>query len=173
MGFCFDNAFACNRVVFAKTEWSVLNKFNFFSMEQILLYCIVAILTINYLLEVCLTLLNLSNLSVTPPKELEGLYDDEKYKRSQQYEKDKSKLSLIGDTFSFIISIVFLLIGGFAWMSEYVHTITVDLVWSTLLFFGILSVASDILNGKRKLTRDHIERLSKRFNVRPATFFQN
>lgn len=32
-------------------------------------------------------------------------------------------------------------------------------------------VVSDILRGKRKLTRDHIERLSKRFKVLPATFF--
>lgn len=34
-------------------------------------------------------------------------------------------------------------------------------------------VVSDILQGKRKLTRDHIERLSKRFGVSPATFFSN
>jgi HTH-type transcriptional regulator/antitoxin HigA len=34
-------------------------------------------------------------------------------------------------------------------------------------------VVSDILNGKRKLTRDHIERLSKRFGISPATFFQS
>lgn len=32
-------------------------------------------------------------------------------------------------------------------------------------------VVSDILNGKRKLTREHIERLSKRFGITPATFF--
>ena len=32
-------------------------------------------------------------------------------------------------------------------------------------------VVSDIFHGKRKLTRDHIERLAKRFGVRPATFF--
>lgn len=32
-------------------------------------------------------------------------------------------------------------------------------------------VVSDILHGKRKLTRGHIERLAKRFGVRPATFF--
>lgn len=34
-------------------------------------------------------------------------------------------------------------------------------------------VVSDILHGKRKLTRDHIERLAKRFDIRPATFFPN
>lgn len=32
-------------------------------------------------------------------------------------------------------------------------------------------VVSDILLGKRKLTREHIERLSKRFGVSSATFY--
>ncbi len=36
---------------------------------------------------------------------------------------------------------------------------------------GGQSVVSDILNGKRKLTRDHIEKLSQRFKITPATFF--
>lgn len=37
--------------------------------------------------------------------------------------------------------------------------------------FGGQPVVSDILRGKRKLTREHIERLSKRFSISPATFF--
>ena len=32
-------------------------------------------------------------------------------------------------------------------------------------------VVSDVLHGKRRLTREHIERLSKRFHVSPATFY--
>ena len=32
-------------------------------------------------------------------------------------------------------------------------------------------VASDILRGKRRLTREHIERLSVRFHVSPAVFY--
>ena len=32
-------------------------------------------------------------------------------------------------------------------------------------------VVSDVLRGNRKLTREHIERLSKRFHVNPATFY--
>jgi HTH-type transcriptional regulator / antitoxin HigA len=32
-------------------------------------------------------------------------------------------------------------------------------------------VVSQILRGKRRLTRDHIQRLSKRFGVTPATFY--
>ncbi len=37
--------------------------------------------------------------------------------------------------------------------------------------FGAESTVSAILNGKRPLTRDHIEKLSKRFSVSPAVFF--
>jgi len=36
--------------------------------------------------------------------------------------------------------------------------------------FETASVASEVLNGKRALTTDHIRRLGKRFNVSPALF---
>lgn len=37
--------------------------------------------------------------------------------------------------------------------------------------FGGQSVVSDVLNKKRKMTREQIERLSRRFGISPATFF--
>jgi HTH-type transcriptional regulator / antitoxin HigA len=37
--------------------------------------------------------------------------------------------------------------------------------------FGTESIASEVLNGKRELTREHIKRLSGRFGVSPAVFF--
>lgn len=37
--------------------------------------------------------------------------------------------------------------------------------------FGTESIVSDVLNGKRDLTKDHIKRLSARFAVSPAVFF--
>jgi HTH-type transcriptional regulator / antitoxin HigA len=37
--------------------------------------------------------------------------------------------------------------------------------------FGTESIASEILRGKRELTKQHIRRLSKKFNVSPAVFF--
>ena len=39
--------------------------------------------------------------------------------------------------------------------------------------FGGQPVVSDVLNGKRKMTRENIERLSKRFGISPATFFSS
>jgi len=37
--------------------------------------------------------------------------------------------------------------------------------------FGTPSIVSEVLSGKRKLNRDHIERLSARFHVSPELFF--
>jgi len=37
--------------------------------------------------------------------------------------------------------------------------------------FGTPSIASEVLSGKRELNKDHIERLSKRFQVSPELFF--
>jgi len=36
---------------------------------------------------------------------------------------------------------------------------------------GGQSVVSNILNGKRRLTREHIEKLSRRFSISPASFY--
>lgn len=37
--------------------------------------------------------------------------------------------------------------------------------------FGSESIVSEVLNGKRKLNRTQIEKLSRRFGVSPAVFF--
>ena len=37
--------------------------------------------------------------------------------------------------------------------------------------FGTPSIVSEILHGKRKLTTEHIRKLSKRFHVSPEVFF--
>lgn len=37
--------------------------------------------------------------------------------------------------------------------------------------FGTESIVSDVLNGKRELTKEHIRRMSIRFGVSPAVFF--
>lgn len=44
-----------------------------------------------------------------------------------------------------------------------------DLVEASI--FESASVASEVVNGKRELTKEHIKRLSKHFHVSPLAFF--
>ena len=113
---------------------------------QLMLWVITGIIILNYLLSLCLTLLNRTNITEPLPQELEGLYDAEKYKLSQQYEKDKVRLSLVSDTFLFLLSFLFLVYGGYGWLDGLIRTKDWDTPESTIVFFGILALASDWLS---------------------------
>jgi HTH-type transcriptional regulator / antitoxin HigA len=38
--------------------------------------------------------------------------------------------------------------------------------------FGTPSIVSEVLNGKRQLNKDHIQKLSQRFHISPEVFFE-
>ena len=68
-------------------------------MYNTIFFIIIGILFFSYLLSEYLDFLNSKFRNRNIPKELEGIYDDEKYKKSQNYGK-------ANDRFSFIKTIV-------------------------------------------------------------------
>ncbi|HIA37462.1 MAG TPA: M48 family peptidase [Flavobacteriales bacterium] len=106
---------------------------------------IVGILTFNYLLGRFLSYLNDTRRSTELPQELEGIYDEGKYKKQQEYDKENSRFSMLTATFSFTIMLLMLLFDGFAWVDGLVTTMTDHAILAVLLFFGILGLASDII----------------------------
>jgi STE24 endopeptidase len=111
-----------------------------------MLQLILIILIANYLLERYLDWINIRHWSNELPEELKGIYDEDKYRRSQEYEKTKTRFSFISSTFSLIVMLIVLLTGSFALLNNWVLTVTTHPVWSVLLFFGVITVLSDILN---------------------------
>lgn len=109
-------------------------------------YIIIGILVFDYLLDRFLNYLNTTKWSDKLPEELEGIYDAEKYRKQQNYEKENHRFSLLTGTVSFIIIMLMLFLDGFQFVHEYVAGITGDPILSALLFFGILILASDIIN---------------------------
>ena len=77
-------------------------------MVTIFFFLIIGILVFDYLLERILSWLNSTYWNESLPPELAGIYDEEKYRKSQQYEKHKQKFSTILDTLTFLVMIVFL-----------------------------------------------------------------
>lgn len=115
-------------------------------MVQTLFWLIIGIIVFNYLLEKFLDYLNYSKMQETIPVELTGIYDEEKYKKSQQYEKVNLAFSMITGTFSFIIIMVLLFAHGFAFLDNYVSSITQNEYLRALLFFGILGFGMDMIS---------------------------
>ncbi|NNC86671.1 MAG: M48 family metallopeptidase [Bacteroidia bacterium] len=111
-----------------------------------MLYILIAIVLISYGLSKVLDWLNNKNWSDTVPAELEGIIDAEKYKRSQEYHKEKEKLGNVSGVLSTATMLVLLYTGFFGWYDGFTENINANPIWHTLLFFGILGLASDLLS---------------------------
>ncbi len=115
-------------------------------MAQTIFIIIISILVFDYILERILDYLNSTYWSNELPSELKGIYDAEKYKKSQDYQKVNQSFSLLTSTLSFVTMILMLLLGGFAFIDNFVREYTVNPILMALLFFGIIGFVSDILS---------------------------
>lgn len=113
--------------------------------SETLFYIIVALLVFDFLFGLWLDYLNYKHRKTKIPKELEGIYDEEQYRKQQEYKKVNTRFGFISGSFSFILLMVFLLAGGFPWLDGIVRSITEHPILMALLFFGILMFASDII----------------------------
>ncbi len=115
-------------------------------MADTIFIFIIAILIFDYLLERLLDYLNTTYWSNEIPKELEGIYDAEKYKKSQDYQKVNQKFSLLTSSLSFIAMLLMIVLGGFAIIDEFVRQFTLNPILMALLFFGIIGFLTDLLS---------------------------
>ncbi|MFW5777856.1 MAG: M48 family metallopeptidase [Bacteroidota bacterium] len=115
-------------------------------MQQTLFYVIVAIIILDFLFDRFIDYLNSTRWSNVLPQELKGIYDEEKYRKSQNYHRENMKVGLLTSSLSFILILVFLFADGFAWLDNLVRQYTENPILMALLFFGIIGLASDILS---------------------------
>ncbi|MEK6616516.1 MAG: M48 family metallopeptidase [Bacteroidota bacterium] len=106
---------------------------------------IVSIIIVEFIFDKVLDYFNLKNLSLNLPEEAKGIYEEEKYRKSQEYFKVNHNFSTLTSTFSLIAILLMLFFNGFAYMDSFVRRYTDNPILMTLLFFGILGFASDIL----------------------------
>lgn len=140
-------------------------------MESTIFYIILGILIFDYLLERLLDYLNITYWSNTIPSELEGIYDAEQYKKSQDYEKTKTRFSILTSTLSLAAMLLMLILGGFAWLDDFVRSYTENPILMALLFFGILGLAADILSTPLSLYSTFVIEEKFGFNkTTPKTF---
>lgn len=107
---------------------------------------ILATMLVAYLLDVITGILNVRALQPELPKEFEGVYDAEKYRKSQEYTRVSSKFGLFVSTFDLIVTLTFWFMGGFAYVDTLVRSWSLSPIVSGLAFIGILVVANGIIS---------------------------
>lgn len=115
-------------------------------MYNTLFYIILAIVVFDFVLERLLDYLNSTRWSSKIPDELKGIYDPDRYEKSQKYEKENQKFGLLTSSFSLTVMVTMLFLAGFAIIDNWAREISSNPVVIALIFFGILGLAMDILS---------------------------
>lgn len=111
-----------------------------------MLILLIVLVVLNFIFDRVLESLNASRISVKLPEAAKGIYDAEKYRKSQEYFRANQRFSQLASAFSFILLISMLIFGGFGYLDTYLRQYTQDPVWISLLFFAVIGFGSDILS---------------------------
>ena len=114
-------------------------------MSYYLFISIIIILIANFALERYLSILNLGYSKNELPTVLRDIYDPEKYAKQQDYFRTNQRFGMITSTFGFLVTLAMYLGGGFAWVDGLVQNITTNTILVSILFFGILFFANDLI----------------------------
>ncbi len=143
-------------------------------MYNTIFYIIIAILIAGFILERWLDFLNLKNTRDQLPAELEDVYESDRYKESQAYKRTNTRFSFFTSSFNLIIILLMFFLGGFAYVNDLAYTISNNHIVAALVFFGILMLASDILNTPFDLYDTFVIEEKFGFNkTTPKTYFMD
>ena len=112
---------------------------------QIIFYCIIAILLIDYCIDTWLGYLNAKHYNDALPTDLLDVYDVDAYKKSQAYKQANYKFGKLSSFFSLALTLAFLFFDGFYVLDTYVRSYTSNPILIALLFFGIIMIGSDLI----------------------------
>ncbi len=107
---------------------------------------ILSAIIISFILDVAGDYLNLKNLKPELPDEFKDTFDQDKYRKSQEYTRTKTRFGFYSTVFSLIVFLVFWFAGGFNWLDQYVSAITDLTIYRGLIYIGILMLAQMVIS---------------------------
>lgn len=140
-------------------------------MAQTLLYLIIAFILAEFLLSKVLSYLNIRSWDKPIPDEIKDLYPQDKFEQAKAYAKDNNRVGSISGLLSLIVTLSFLYFGGFAWLDNLAHGLSGNYIIQGLLFFGIVMLASSVLNSPFEIYSTFVIEERYGFNKMTASTF--
>ena len=99
-----------------------------------------------YLLDSLAKILNLRGLKTQVPGEFADVYDESRYRRSQQYTKANTGFELLQATCSLAALLIFWFSGGFEFLDRWVRQFGLTNTVAGLVYVGVLCVAREAIS---------------------------
>jgi len=107
---------------------------------------ILSTLLFSFIVSLVTELLNLRALRDELPEEFAGVYDAEKYKKSQEYTRVKTKFGFVSAAFGLALTLIFWFAGGFNYLDHIVRGWQLHPILTGLAYIGILVFARSIIS---------------------------
>ena len=134
-------------------------------------YVILGALLGGYAVELAAELLNLKALRGTVPAGMEGIYDAEAYRKSQEYTRAKTKFGVVKQGVDLALLLAFWFLGGFNRLDTILRGLEIGIIWRGLLFIGALLLLRTLLSLPFSLYSTFVIEEEFGFNrTTPATF---
>jgi len=108
-------------------------------------FIILFALVIEYAIGVVANLLNLKSLRSEPPPALEGVYQPEDYRKSQEYIRTNTRFAFVASTFSLAVLLSFWFAGGFNYLDQIIRSWGFVPILNGLFYIGILLIGYSLL----------------------------
>ncbi len=128
-------------------------------------------LVANFVLALIADWLNLRALDPQLPSEFAGIYDTEKYARSQEYTRVGTRFGFVTGTFDLALLLIFWQVGGFNYLDQLVRGWGLGLLATGLVFTGLLLLAKTLISLPFSIYSTFV--IEERFGFNrtsPATF---
>jgi STE24 endopeptidase len=113
---------------------------------EIIQVIILTTFLIEFTLQAVADLLNIKRISKNIPDEFNGIYDSDKYKKSQEYLVTGTKFGLVQSVFGLIVILLFWFGGGFQYVDSFVRGFEYGPLASGLIYIGILLLFRSVLS---------------------------
>jgi len=101
---------------------------------------------VDFILNLAADGLNLKHLKSELPRAFEGVYEPERYRKSQQYLKVNTQFGWVTSAFNICLILVFWFVGGFPLLDKWVRTFELGPVLSGLIYIGVLVLIKAVLS---------------------------
>ena len=115
--------------------------------SQTLFYILIGILVLSFIVDKILDSLNAKHFEDEIPNEVNDVYDEAEYKKSQAYKKTNHRFGNLTSLFSIALTLAFFFLDGFKFVDELARSYTDNSILIALIFFGVIMIGSDLITS--------------------------
>ncbi|MHB9027890.1 MAG: M48 family metallopeptidase [Candidatus Latescibacterota bacterium] len=107
---------------------------------------ILAALLLEFAVDTVSGILNMRSLGKTLPPEFRDIFDEEAYRKSQEYTRVKTRFGLFSSAASLAAALAFWFAGGFNWLDLLVRSRSLEPVLTGVVYIGLLFLFRGLLS---------------------------